>query len=48
MAARSNHSGGVNLALGDGSVRFVGDSVALAAWQALGTPQGSEVVSGDF
>ena len=48
MAARSNHSGGVNLALGDGSVRFVGDSVALVAWQALGTPQGSEVTSGDF
>ena len=48
MTARSNHAGGVNLALGDGSVRFVGDSVALAIWQALGTPQGSEVTSGDF
>ena len=48
MSARSNHAGGVNLALGDGSVRFVGESIAMATWQALGTPQGSEAISGDF
>ena len=48
MSARSSHSGGVNLSLGDGSIRFVGDSVALATWQALGTPQGMEAISGDF
>jgi prepilin-type N-terminal cleavage/methylation domain-containing protein/prepilin-type processing-associated H-X9-DG protein len=41
-AARSYHSGGVNVAMGDGSVRFVSDNVALAIWQALGSKSGSE------
>jgi type II secretory pathway pseudopilin PulG len=39
MTARSRHTGGVHLLLGDGSVRFVGDSLALNAWQALSTPK---------
>lgn len=30
----------------DGSGRFVGDSVELATWQALGTIAGNEVMSG--
>ena len=38
MTARSAHPGGVDLLLGDGGVRFVGDSVALNVWQALCTP----------
>jgi prepilin-type N-terminal cleavage/methylation domain-containing protein/prepilin-type processing-associated H-X9-DG protein len=46
-AARSRHSGGVNLALCDGSVRFVGDTIDLAIWQSLATRAGSEAV-GDF
>jgi prepilin-type N-terminal cleavage/methylation domain-containing protein/prepilin-type processing-associated H-X9-DG protein len=46
-AARSGHSGGVNALLGDGSVRFVGNTVALAAWRSLATRAGGEV-SGDF
>jgi prepilin-type N-terminal cleavage/methylation domain-containing protein/prepilin-type processing-associated H-X9-DG protein len=46
-AARSRHSGGVNVLLGDGSVRFVRDSVALTTWQALGTRAGGDV-PGDF
>jgi prepilin-type N-terminal cleavage/methylation domain-containing protein/prepilin-type processing-associated H-X9-DG protein len=45
--ARSNHTGGVNLLLGDGSVRFVTDSVAPTTWQALATRAGNDVV-GDF
>ena len=39
MTARSAHSGGVNLLLGDGSVTFVGDSIALNVWQAACTPR---------
>jgi prepilin-type N-terminal cleavage/methylation domain-containing protein/prepilin-type processing-associated H-X9-DG protein len=41
-AARSRHAGGVNLLRGDGSVGFVRDTVAPAAWQALGTRAGGE------
>jgi prepilin-type N-terminal cleavage/methylation domain-containing protein len=33
---RSMHSGGVNTGLGDGSVRFVGDTVAPTTWHAYG------------
>ncbi|AGA30999.1 DUF1559 domain-containing protein [Singulisphaera acidiphila] len=43
----SNHSGGVNMALADGSVRFIKDSVALNSWWALGTRDGGEVISAD-
>ncbi len=46
-AARSFHSGGVNVALGDGSVRFVKDSTALMVWRALGTMNGGEVYGSD-
>lgn len=42
VAARSEHPGGVNTALCDGSVRFVMDSVAWDVWQAMGTAQGGE------
>ena len=34
--ARSRHSGGVNAAMCDGSVRFVRDAVNSAAWRAAG------------
>jgi prepilin-type N-terminal cleavage/methylation domain-containing protein/prepilin-type processing-associated H-X9-DG protein len=43
-AARSFHSGGVNAALGDGSVRFMKNSVALQVWRALGSMSGTEVI----
>jgi prepilin-type N-terminal cleavage/methylation domain-containing protein/prepilin-type processing-associated H-X9-DG protein len=45
--ARSKHSGGVNILLADGSVRFVSDSIQLQTWQALGTRGNGEVV-GDY
>jgi prepilin-type N-terminal cleavage/methylation domain-containing protein/prepilin-type processing-associated H-X9-DG protein len=44
-AARSQHAGGVNVLLCDGSVRFVSDSVALSVWRAVSTRAGGEVVS---
>jgi prepilin-type N-terminal cleavage/methylation domain-containing protein/prepilin-type processing-associated H-X9-DG protein len=43
-AARSQHSGGVNVALGDGSVRFVTNAIPLATWRALGSMSGGEVL----
>jgi prepilin-type processing-associated H-X9-DG protein len=47
QVANSNHSGGVNVGMADGSVRFVKDSVAFATWWALGTRANSETVSAD-
>ena len=47
-AARSRHSGGVNVVMADGAVRFVGDSIHLDVWRALGTMNGAEVIGGDF
>lgn len=44
-AARSNHSGGVNIALGDGSVRFVSDAISITTWRQLSTRSGGEVIS---
>ncbi len=46
-AARSYHSGGINAALADGSVRFFKNTIALMTWRALGTIAGNEAVSGD-
>jgi len=46
-AARSRHSGGVNVLFADGSIHFVSNNVALATWRALGTMNGGEVV-GDY
>lgn len=45
--ASSRHSGGVNAAMMDGSVRFIKDSIAPPTWWALGTQAGAEVVSSD-
>ncbi len=47
FAARSNHPGGVNVLLGDGSVRFVGDTIDVRLYRALGTSSGREVIPGD-
>jgi prepilin-type processing-associated H-X9-DG protein len=47
MPPSSRHPGGVNLLLGDGSVRFVKDTIALPTWRALGTRVGGEAISAD-
>ncbi len=43
--ARSNHNGGVNAAMMDGSVTFIADSIDLNPWQALATRAGEESTS---
>jgi len=43
----SNHPGGCNVLMVDGSVRFVKSSVAMPTWWALGTIAGGEIVSSD-
>ncbi len=48
QAARSLHPGGVNLLLGDGSVRLVSNSVSATTWQALATRAGGEVLGNDY
>jgi prepilin-type processing-associated H-X9-DG protein len=48
MFARSRHIGGVNVAMADGSTRFISNGIQLATWQALGTAYGQEVISGDY
>ena len=45
--AGSFHPGGANFALGDGSVRFIKDSIDMRIYQSLGTRNGGEVVSAD-
>ncbi|CAN5901191.1 DUF1559 domain-containing protein [soil metagenome] len=44
MTARSSHPGGVNVLMGDGSVRFAADGIELQIWRALGTRNGGELV----
>ena len=43
----SRHSGGVNMMMMDGSVRFLKTSVSPPIWWALGTASGAETVSAD-
>lgn len=47
ISARSRHTGGVNVTMVDGSVRFVSDSVDRGVWRGVGSRNGAEVVS-DF
>ncbi len=47
MSASSYHTGGVNVGMGDGSVRFVRDAVDFNAWYAAGTKANGEVLQLD-
>ena len=48
MVPNSAHTGGLNLMLCDGSVRFVANGVSLQTWRAVGTRNGGEVIGGNF
>jgi prepilin-type N-terminal cleavage/methylation domain-containing protein/prepilin-type processing-associated H-X9-DG protein len=42
LAASSYHTGGANVCMADGSVRFVRDSIDYNLWRAVGTKAGGE------
>jgi hypothetical protein len=44
VSANSYHPGGVEVMMGDGSVRFTANTVDLSTWRALGTRNGRESV----
>lgn len=43
MSSRSNHTGGVQLSMCDGSVHFAADSVSIDIWRQISTSRGGEV-----
>ncbi len=45
--ARSRHPGGVNCTVGDGSVKFIKNSINLNIWRALSSTRGGEIISSD-
>jgi prepilin-type N-terminal cleavage/methylation domain-containing protein/prepilin-type processing-associated H-X9-DG protein len=45
--AMSRHSGGINLLMMDGSVRFIKSTINTTTWWAIGTKAGNEVISAD-
>lgn len=42
LSARSRHAGGVQVVMGDGSVRFVREQIRIDVWRALSTTRGGE------
>ena len=42
MKASSHHTGGVNVLMLDGAVRFASDNIDLGVWQAISTRAGGE------
>jgi hypothetical protein len=42
--ARSQHPNGVNVAMGDATIRFVSQTIDFDLWQGLGSRNGGETV----
>ena len=47
VTSRSYHPGGVNALFGDGSVKFIKNSINWRIWRSVGTIAGGEVISAD-
>jgi prepilin-type processing-associated H-X9-DG protein len=47
ILARSFHVGGAQVAMADGSIRFVSNSINVGVWNAVGSKSGGETV-GEF
>lgn len=47
FGARSRHPGGINVAMCDGSLRFIVDGIDIVTWQSLSTTTGNETI-GDY
>ncbi len=45
--SQSNHSGGCNFLMADGSVRFIKSTVSQVTYLSIGTRANNEVVSSD-
>jgi prepilin-type N-terminal cleavage/methylation domain-containing protein/prepilin-type processing-associated H-X9-DG protein len=48
IAARSYHTGGVNAAMADGSVRFFADAINAQTWINLASIASDDVLTGDY
>ncbi len=48
FTSRSRHAGGVNVLMGDASVRFASNNISLVTWQALSSPQKGEILGSDW
>src|SRR5262245_42241282 len=46
--ASSSHSGGMNVGLADGSVRFLSSSISATTWWAACTPSGNDILGSDW
>jgi prepilin-type N-terminal cleavage/methylation domain-containing protein/prepilin-type processing-associated H-X9-DG protein len=46
--AGTPHTGGINVAMGDGSVRTVGNGVSGASWWAAWSPASGDIIGSDF
>ncbi|MGF1578563.1 MAG: DUF1559 domain-containing protein [Gemmataceae bacterium] len=46
FAARSRHTGGVNVSMGDGSCRVVSETIDIAVWRAISSMEGGEKIGG--
>jgi prepilin-type processing-associated H-X9-DG protein len=44
----SYHTGGVNVLMGDGDVRFIADGISLTTWRAMGTRNGGDILGSDW
>jgi prepilin-type N-terminal cleavage/methylation domain-containing protein/prepilin-type processing-associated H-X9-DG protein len=48
VAARSEHSGTVNVAFGDGHTAIINNDIDINVWRALGSRNGEETIDGNY